>query len=281
MADNAQHRCLEQQLNKLVSFLTLSSKEDCKVLALEYLLGLTESHDGLEMLERNQNLVDKIVELTKDKSERVQKDAWLFVLNASGVETIAHELGDKNYFEFLIRHVVDKQCKFSDIIAMLLSNLTLTEKGCETCLKSMENSPQKIFNNLLNALITENYNEDCNLHHLAAFILNMTRIKKVRLSILDKSGNFISNLLPYIGYEKSVVRRRAVVGIIRNCCFEYDHHDWLLSDDVNILSALLLPLAGPEELSDSENESLPLDLQYLDEDKKPMFNQILQKIYQR
>ena len=32
------------------------------------------------------------------------------------------------------------------------------------------------------------------------------------------------------------------------------HHEWLLSDAVDILPFLLLPLAGPEELSDEENE---------------------------
>lgn len=32
------------------------------------------------------------------------------------------------------------------------------------------------------------------------------------------------------------------------------HHEWLLSDAVDILPYLLLPLAGPEELSEEENE---------------------------
>lgn len=32
------------------------------------------------------------------------------------------------------------------------------------------------------------------------------------------------------------------------------NHSWLLSDDVDILTFLLLPLAGPEELSEEEND---------------------------
>ncbi len=48
-----------------------------------------------------------------------------------------------------------------------------------------------------------------------------------------------------------------------------DSHDWLLEDeDVDILSTLLLPLAGPEEFSESENDKLPMDLQYLGDDKE-------------
>ena len=43
-------------------------------------------------------------------------------------------------------------------------------------------------------------------------------------------------------------------------------HDWMLSDDVDVLPFLLLPLAGPEELSEEENDGTPppLDLPPLD-----------------
>lgn len=46
-----------------------------------------------------------------------------------------------------------------------------------------------------------------------------------------------------------------------------EHHDWLLSDKVDILSYLLLPLAGPEEFDDDDMEKLPDRLQYLPPDK--------------
>lgn len=47
-----------------------------------------------------------------------------------------------------------------------------------------------------------------------------------------------------------------------------EYHDWLLSEEVDILPVLLLPLAGPEEFDEEEMEKLPLDLQYLPSDKK-------------
>ena len=46
------------------------------------------------------------------------------------------------------------------------------------------------------------------------------------------------------------------------------YHGWLLSPAVDIIQALLLPLAGPEQFSDEEMEALPLDLQYLPDDKE-------------
>ena len=45
-------------------------------------------------------------------------------------------------------------------------------------------------------------------------------------------------------------------------------HEWLLSAGVDVLSYLLLPLAGPEQFTEEESDSLPLDLQYLPDHKE-------------
>lgn len=58
------------------------------------------------------------------------------------------------------------------------------------------------------------------------------------------------------------------LGTLRNCCFDVEHHDWLLSDKVDILPRLLLPLAGNTEYDEEDNDKLPLELQYLSEDKE-------------
>lgn len=58
------------------------------------------------------------------------------------------------------------------------------------------------------------------------------------------------------------------MGTLRNCCFEHRHHEWLLGPEVDILPYLLLPLAGPEDFSEEEMERLPVDLQYLPQDKQ-------------
>ena len=47
-----------------------------------------------------------------------------------------------------------------------------------------------------------------------------------------------------------------------------DYHAWLLGDEVDILSRLLLPLAGSEEFDEDDMEKLPVDLQYLPPDKQ-------------
>lgn len=47
-----------------------------------------------------------------------------------------------------------------------------------------------------------------------------------------------------------------------------DYHKWLLSEEIDILPCLLLPLAGPEQFEEQEMESFPEDLQYLPNDKQ-------------
>ena len=51
-------------------------------------------------------------------------------------------------------------------------------------------------------------------------------------------------------------------------CTPTEAHQWLLGDEVDLLPALLLPLAGPETFEEEEMEGLPPDLQYLPDDKQ-------------
>lgn len=85
---------------------------------------------------------------------------------------------------------------------------------------------------------------------------------------MNKDQKILQRLLPFVEYKESTVRRGGIVGTLRNCCFDEEHHEWLLSSNVDILTYLLLPLAGPEEFSDEDNNKLPIDLQYLPETKE-------------
>lgn len=57
-----------------------------------------------------------------------------------------------------------------------------------------------------------------------------------------------------------MLRKRGVVALLRNICFDSAQHKQLLEDFV-ILPTILMPLAGPEELSDEDNDKLPIELQ--------------------
>ena len=159
--------------------------------------------------------------MTSDNSPGVQKEACVFLLNASVSQIVARKLENVNTFELILPRIVDKDCTFADNAAMLLSNLTRSEQGCELCLKSIEQSSQCSLKKIFDVLWNEKYNEHVELHHLAAFLSNMSRLKAVRMVVLDRAGGLMQKLSSYVGFYKSVVRRKGIVGIIRNCCFEY------------------------------------------------------------
>jgi len=104
----------------------------------------------------------------------------------------------------------------------------------------------------------------------------------------------LQKLFPFLNLNNSL-RRAGVIMAIKNCCFELgnllhllskvichlflfninnlfciclEKHEWLLSEDLDLLPRLLLPLAGPEQFDEEDNEKLPLDLQYLPDDKE-------------
>ncbi|XP_025943907.1 protein HGH1 homolog, partial [Apteryx rowi] len=99
-------------------------------------------------------------------------------------------------------------------------------------------------------------------------LCNLSQVPEGRRGLLDRSRCSVQRLLPFTQYKDSAVHRRGIVGALRNCCFEHEHHEWLLSDEVDVLPFLLLPLAGPEEFPEEEMERLPADLQYLPQDKQ-------------
>lgn len=84
---------------------------------------------------------------------------------------------------------------------------------------------------------------------------------------MDRDRCVIQRLLPFTEYSGSLIRRSGVIGTLKNCTFDTENHEWLLSPEVDLLSYLLLPLAGPEEFDDEDNDKLPISLQYLPETK--------------
>ena len=91
-----------------------------------------------------------------------------------------------------------------------------------------------------------------------------------RLFFLDKEKLNIQKLLPFLTHE-NIVRRGAAAILLKNICFVSDDNNWLLGPSVDILPALLLPLAGGPEIANldmDDMDKLPDDLQFLEETKE-------------
>ena len=272
-------------VGEILQFLTLSSPVPPKVAALEYFLGLSTSPEGTRLILSSNDgvVISSILILTfADKAMPVVENCLKIIINLTVDDDVSWALLNlPNHVDLpkrLLQVVVDRKHVFADQVCGILCNVTrsirCSTRMAEVIMKESASASdtatdgQVSMHNLVLALTTEKYNEFAKLHYLAPFISNLTQVKAIRNYVMDEQRCVVQRLLPFLNYEKSPERRGGVIGILRNCCFDVEKHEWLLGEDVDLLPRLLLPLAGPEEFDDEDNEKLPEDLQYLPEDKE-------------
>lgn len=282
---------------ELLSFLSPNARLDVKCTALEYFLGLTGSEDGKKWVKSisNTDIFVKLLNLLNDPNEIISKNAHLVFVNLSADQEIAEHLL-KCVSQFLC-YLQDPQWKHTDKLCTVLSNVSRGKKGAHFLFKILTDTDtdKEVTSSITLYQIVDifnqwrSYNEHANMHHLAGVFLNLSQIREARLLFLDKSKCILPKLLPYTHFTNSSIRRGAIAGLIKNLCFEVgqscyiatqlysecsylllslDYHEWLLSEEVDLLPHLLLPLAGPEQFEEQETEKLPEDLQYLPDDKQ-------------
>lgn len=297
---------MTESLDELIKFVQIGARLDLKAIAVEYvlgksniifiqndfsirsyfspcscILGLTGSKEGLELALEKPQLIVSLISLLEDTSIPIAKDASMCLVNISANEKGAILLANLDVKEYcpplqkppdnivkqVLSSIFNTESSIADQCCMILSNLTRPSHLIEKIIDLIEKSG-KTFDEIINVFTKIEYNKKGGkLHYLGPVLSNLSQSRRVRLFILDKSKCVIQRLLPFTEYKRSLIRRGGVVGTLKNCCFEEDYHEWLLSKDVDILPRLLLPLAGNEEFDEEDNDKLPVDLQFLPEDK--------------
>jgi hypothetical protein len=272
---------MSDSLKELLKFIQIGARLDLKVVALEHILGLTGSESGIAALTELPVLLISLISLLDDSNTPIAKDASLCLINISTQEKAAEQLlhldiethcpplqkPPDNIINTTLKFIFDPRSKIADSCCMILSNLSRPSHLFERVIDGIEKSG-KTFDEVINIFTKKQHNEvGAKLHYLGPVLSNLSQSSRVRRYILDKDKCVVQRLLPFTEYKESLVRRGGVVGTLKNCCFEDDFHEWLLGAEVDILPSFLLPLAGNEEFDDEDNDKLPLDLQYLPEDK--------------
>jgi len=250
-------------MDELIQFLSPTARVDVKILAVEQILGLTGTSEGISTISSHPLLLSTLVNLLSDP--HVSKETSRAMINLSTDPSATSQLLSLTPVPTLMKVISDKQSGIGDQVTSVLSNMTRDKINCNSVYQQMVSAKITI-----NSIVDILCNSGSGLHYLGPFLSNLSQISEVRRDLMDKESQLLERLLPFTQYQGSVVRRGGVIGAIRNCCFSTSDHEWLLGEDLNLLSHMLLPLAGPtpEDLSDDEVEKLPMDLQYLDEDKK-------------
>uniref|UniRef100_H2ZQF9 Protein HGH1 homolog n=1 Tax=Ciona savignyi TaxID=51511 RepID=H2ZQF9_CIOSA len=265
---------MEEASKELVQFLQLSTRFEVKLQAIQNVLAITGSPEGRKLIFDNTQLLESILALTKDTHHTVVNEAYLTLVNLStDGRAVAALLKKYDILPEFLKIICDSESPYSDKACGILNNLTRELEGAKLVAAKLNDiypdAPKTVkLSKLLEIFCKVDYNKKCSLDYLAALFSNLSQLPEVRQYLLKQSSSSIKALLPFLTYKRSLKRRGGVAATIRNCCFVYESHDWILGEEIDLLPHLLLPLAGSEEFDDDDNDKLPLDLQYLPPDKE-------------
>jgi hypothetical protein len=232
-----------ESFDELVDFLKVSTRLDIKSLALHHMLSMTGDLQSRNMIISHRNAVNFIIILAfkKDEQKSINKDAFFTLINLSADDLVSKQLLEKNpvLIRLLIDYIVDEQSPFADTACAVLSNLSRMKENCDLIYEQYfaqsklndsnnnEEEKQRIelkakenFSKLLTVFCTENYNKKNKLDYLAPFICNLTQVEAVRDLIVNDTSTF-NRLLPFISYQRSIIRRGGIIGSIKNLFFSY------------------------------------------------------------
>jgi len=265
-------------MDELSDFLAIDMRLDVKSVALQQVLNLTGTAEGRHLIVDHQSIIKKVCLLLNDFQHSIGKDASLVLVNLSSDDDLTASLTDAKLgiAKLSCDMIMDPANKLADPACMILSNLTRTLRGSEKVFEIVAPS----FQTLLDIFCNEKFNQHgAKLHYLAALLSNLSQLPEMRKYLLNPAKPHLQRLVSFTDYEHSIIRRGGVIGIIKNCCFQTEFHEHLLSESIDLLPKLLLPLAGPEEFDEEDNDKLPVDLQYLGADKTRERDPDLRKMF--
>ena len=262
-------------MKELLQFLCHPDRLDVQMLALEQILGLTGDQKGLALLRSHLGELGEVLcRLLDGKSEVLSQDCGKVWVNLTADSSLAVQCLDTladRLVPSLWGQIENTESKVADACCMTLSNLTIDSQCCQKVLKAL-NQAKITLERIVSIFCLEGHNKHGQkLNYLGPFLSNLSQLPSTRSLLMERDAVIITRLLTYTQYKDSHVRRGGVIATLRNCCFDPAHHEWLLNESqVDILPSLLLPLAGPtpDSFDDEDIDKLPVDLQYLDEDKQ-------------
>ena len=234
------------------------------------MLGLSASPEGASALSCPQ-VLSSLSFLLSDPVEPVSSEASLVLVNLSSSPSACTTILSLQppIVPVIFRLMQEKRgskVKLAEKASMLISNLSREQTAAREIHSQMVKAGIHI-GQVVDLLCQEGEEP---LPYLGPTLSNLSQLGEVRTELLIEKQGIVQRLLPFTEYTKSHVARGGVVGCLRNLSFSPASHPWLMGPKVDIVVRLVLPLAGPtpDDLTEEEVEALPLDLQYLDDDKK-------------
>jgi len=241
-------------VKELVGFLS-HSRPDVRELALENLSGLTVDPDGREFLKK-EDVTRPLCRLIGD-SKKIAKSALSCLINLCADEEFINAIVERNIFPALVDGVKDKDSlpEIVELNAMLINNLTSTEKGSAKLLGIGEPLAGLHASKLIDTLVFKERKDGKDPYSwIALALMNITQLKDGRDLVLNPDRAVFPLLLPFVK-DSNLNRRRGVLGVMKNCCFDTEAIAWALKE-TEMIPALLYPLRGTEQLSAEDMQDM-------------------------
>ncbi|EFA78919.1 armadillo-like helical domain-containing protein [Heterostelium album PN500] len=245
------------QLTELVPFLQ-EQKPEIKILALQHIAGVSGEQPARDVLKKT-NIINLLIRLIGDENQTINRLTLTTLINFCQDNDMLNDIVKRNIVPRLVDGTTDTKNKLREIYSILLSNITHTKEGCISLMQYGRELQGFYILKLSNLLTVSEGDEDILVSKKGAWVvnilLNITQIEEGRNIILNQENAIFKSLLPLIQHQ-SVVIRRGIVGIIRNCCFSETDHPYLLSESIDVLTKILLLIRGSDILTDEEMEGM-------------------------
>ncbi|KAJ5550726.1 hypothetical protein N7461_005424 [Penicillium sp. DV-2018c] len=269
---------MPSELEELVEFLHHGNTQ-IRQIAVENLVGFSTAQP--ELFKRHQLLPVRDLKLLVRDYTPIAKNALTMLVNLSGDDEVLKLLAeDDRFVEDLLVKLTNPKEPNADEVAMLLANLvksetlhkllTLKRKAPESVSTS-----ENVIDQMMDCFVKGaegGLNKHANYDYLSYLFADLSQTEKGRAYFTERQeydGVVPITKLTVFTEHKSDVRRKGVASTIKNVAFEVDKHPMLFDEDgANLLPYLLLPLAGPEEMSEEDLEDMLPDLQLLPPDKQ-------------
>ncbi|KAH0452762.1 hypothetical protein IEQ34_017086 [Dendrobium chrysotoxum] len=256
---------MADELEELLGFLSSPSPQ-VKKAALDIVRGLTGSDGGIETLATCSDFVlPPLCRLLRDIPELAVPAAEALI-NLSQNPTLAEKLVSLRAVDTAME-VIYKQGgsdgRLSKLLVMLLVNLTQLDSGISSLLQVGDDNIEGLHLSKLVRSFCRSSSSDATegtYEHVASIIVNVSKMEAGRRILLQPKGSLLKQIIRQSDSENPL-RKKGVLGTIRNCCFDADRqlqNLFMLSEF--LWPALLLPVAGKKSYSEQDTAKMPLEL---------------------
>ncbi|KAI9027957.1 hypothetical protein DFJ74DRAFT_604020 [Hyaloraphidium curvatum] len=259
---------MEDQLVELFSFLR-DGQLAVRQLAVQHVLSFTRDGPSLAVFRKHAPRVSADLARLVEDHPTVANDAISCLINLSAADVGSERWGSLELALYLVDVILTPNALLADPAAMLLSNLAKSPLLARLVPRLVSGSSPKLAQ-LVDTFVKgdgKKWNEQANFDFLASLFAEIAALpegRKFLANYPDRKNPLVCSLVPFIGHP-SLIRRGGAIAAVKNCALDAANHVPMLSEDEwNSLPAILLPLAGPEQLSDEDSDGLPDELQLLE-----------------